>query len=295
VRFDATGKVSLDHIYTQPDPRAYFGTLRELGYCIPQLAKPHFAALIEECRAWRGTAEPRVLDLGSSYGINAALLRCDVTMDDLYSRYGAIAQDAPTGEVVAVDRELVRAGRGVRARYLGLDISRPALSYATAAGFLDDAVLADLESGELTGSQRRQLAGVDLVVSTGCLGYVGAATIGKIVAACGDRLPWMAHFVLRMFPFDEIAATLARAGYDTVRLDRVFRQRTFVSPEEQAQVLDTLASVGVDPAGHETDGWFYAQLYVSRPRGGPAPSIFGLPSNTAVGSPADRTDHRSRG
>lgn len=295
MRFDATGKVSLDHIYTRPDPRGYFRTLRGLGYRIPQLAKPYFAELVDECRAARDQALPQILDVGSSYGINAALLRCDVTMEDLYTRYGAIAEDAPTGEVVAVDRELVRAARGLRARYVGLDISRPALSYATAAGFLDDAVLADLESGELTREQRGRLAGTDLVVSTGCLGYVGARTIGRIVAACGDRPPWMAHFVLRMFPFDAIAATLGEAGYDTVRLDHAFQQRMFVSSEEQAQVLDTLASVGVDPSGHETDGWFYAQLYVSVPRGGPAPSVFDLPSNAVVGSAADRIDHRSRG
>jgi hypothetical protein len=38
--FDVTGKVSIDRICIQPDPRAYFGTLRELDYCIPQLANP---------------------------------------------------------------------------------------------------------------------------------------------------------------------------------------------------------------------------------------------------------------
>jgi hypothetical protein len=265
VQFDDTGKVSFDHIYTEADPRAYFRTLREVDYHIPGLAKPHFRALIEEYRAVSGVGTPQVVDIGSSYGINAALLRCDASMTELYERYGDAAPDS-TDELLARDRDLVAARSGVRARFVGLDVSEPALAYGTKAGFLDDAVLADLESGEPTDDQRAQLAGTDLVISTGCLGYVGVPTVSRVVAASGRR-PWMAHFVLRMFPFDPIAGALAEFGYRTTRADAMFRQRRFVSAAEREQVLDTLSSVGVDPAGAETDGWFYAQLFVCRPVG----------------------------
>lgn len=265
VEFDDTGKVSFDHIYTEPDPRAYFRTLREVDYQIPGLAKPHFRALIDEYRAASGVATPQVVDIGSSYGINAALLRCDASMPELYERYGDAAPET-TDELLARDRDLVAARTGVRATFLGLDVSEPALAYATKAGFLDDSVLADLESGEPTAEQRAQLAGTDLVISTGCLGYVGVPTVSRVVAASG-RTPWMAHFVLRMFPFDPIADALAEFGYRTVRADGLFKQRRFVSAAERDQVLDTLASVGVDPSGVETDGWFYAQLFLCRPVG----------------------------
>ncbi|MFS8103836.1 class I SAM-dependent methyltransferase [Lentzea alba] len=262
MRFDATGKVELDHIYTQPDPRAYFSSLRALEYQIPQLAKPYFATLIEDYRALRGVDTPTVLDIGSSYGINAALLRCDLTMDDLYDRYCGI-DEHDHADVLAADQDLVRErGKAIPARFVGLDISAPALSYATEAGFLDDAVRADLERSDPTPAQARQLEDVDLVISTGSLGYVGANTLTRVVAASGA--PWMAHFVLRMFPFDEIEASLAALGYETVRLDEVFRQRRFISPEEQSRVLDTLSGVGVDPSGLEADGWFYAQLHISK-------------------------------
>jgi hypothetical protein len=266
VLFDDTGKVSLDHIYTQPDPRAYFRTLRELDYQIPQLAKPHFASLITEYRSARGIDRPQVVDIGSSYGINAALLRCDADIAELYDRYGD-PDLTSIAECLDGDRELVRTRSGARARFVGLDVSGPALVYATSAGFLDDAVLADLESGDPTDEQRIQLAPTDLVVSTGCLGYVGVKTITRVVEAI-DRAPWMAHFVLRMFPFDPIADALDEFGYRTERVDQLFRQRRFASPEEQSQVLDTLATVGVDPAGLESDGWFYAGLYISRPSSG---------------------------
>lgn len=271
MRFDATGKVTLDHIYTQPDPRAYFSALRGFEYHIPQLAKPYFAALIEDYRRARQVDTPQVLDIGSSYGINAALLRCDVTMDDLYDRYCGVDSHSHAA-LVSRDRELVRSRTGARARFVGLDISGPALSYARETGFLDDGVHADLERNEPTADQLAQLANTDLVISTGSLGYVGAKTLSQVVAASGS--PWMAHFVLRMFPFDSIEESLAELGYETVRLDQVFKQRRFISHEEQSRVLDTLSGVGVDPSGLETDGWLYAQLHVSGPRDSTPPRFF---------------------
>jgi SAM-dependent methyltransferase len=273
LRVDTTGKISLDHIYTRPDPRAYFSTLRDLGYNIPELAKPHFQRLIAEYRKARGVPVPTVLDIGCSYGINAALVKHGATMAELYDRYsGRDAHRRTRAALVTRDRELVESGAQANAvRFLGLDASGSALAYALDAGFLDGAVHADLEDAEPTGGQRARLAAADLVISTGCLGYVTERTIARIVAAAGEyrggRLPWMAHFVLRMFPFDPIADTLAAAGYETVRRDGLFRQRRFATPEERASVLERLEEVGVDPGGLETDGWFYAQLYVSRPRG----------------------------
>jgi carnitine O-acetyltransferase len=267
VHFDATGKVSLDHIYTQSDPRAYFSTLCALNYCIPQLAKPYFMELIREYRESQQVTAPSVVDIGCSYGINAALLKCDATMDELYGRYcGRVTGTAPRSALLARDQELVRSrNRLEHVRFVGLDSSQPALSYALAAGFIDDAVHADLEEHELTERQRGQLAGAALIISTGCIGYVTHRTISRVISANGERKPWMAHFVLRMFPFEPVAESLAEFGYETVHLERVFKQRRFASPEEQSRVLDTLSSVGVDPSGLESEGWLYAQLYISRP------------------------------
>ncbi|GAA2931465.1 MULTISPECIES: class I SAM-dependent methyltransferase [Streptomycetaceae] len=270
MRFDATGKVSLDHIYTAPDPRTYFQVLRPLGYCVPQQAKPHFEKLIEEYRESEHVEVPRILDIGCSYGINAALLKYDTTMDELYTRYG----DAATlsrAELLARDHGLSRSrGPGRSLRFTGLDASTSALTYAREAGFLDDTVHADLESDDPTPEQHARLAGTDLVISTGCIGYVTERTLTRVVHAQGERRPWMAHFVLRMFPFDPVEDALTGLGYRTVRVDDVFKQRRFADPQEQALVLDRMAAAGVDARGLEEEGWMYAQLYVSRPHQDPA-------------------------
>ncbi len=96
MRFDAGGKVALDHIYTQTDPRGYFGTLRDLDYVIPQMANPHFARLLDELRRSVGSNPLTVLDLGCGYGVNSALLRCDATMDELYRHYCGVDPTWPT-------------------------------------------------------------------------------------------------------------------------------------------------------------------------------------------------------
>lgn len=300
MQLDPTGKISLDHIYTQPDPRAYFGTLRELDYRIPELARPYFTTLIEAYRRVHRVETPQVLDIGCSYGINAVLLKSPSTMmDDLYDRYaGARAAARDRAELLALDRELLRGARSGNGkprdgkprereprdggprdggpRVVGLDVSRPALDYAREAGFLDQTVHADLESSEPTDRQRNLLAGADLVVSTGCLGYVTDKTISRVVDAQDGRRPWMAHFVLRMFPFDPIADLLESAGYRTHRVERLFRQRRFATQDEQTLVLANLAALGIDPAGLETEGWFYAQLYVSLPHGTDVRAIMDL-------------------
>ncbi|MPY79686.1 MAG: class I SAM-dependent methyltransferase [Actinophytocola sp.] len=267
--FDATGKVSLDHIYAQPDPRPFFRTLRELDYRIPQLAKPYFAKLVDDYRQARDVTTCQIVDIGCSYGINAALLNCDLTMDELYDRY---CDDAVTSvsraELLRQDRQLVRARGGLdRHRFVGLDVSQPALAYAREAGFLDADVKADLEAHDPTEQQRARIAGADLVISTGCLGYVTGTTLERVVTAAGERRPWMAHFVLRMFPFEPVADLFTRLGYDTIPVDGVFKQRRFADEQEQTRMLDTLRARGVDPDGLETDGWLYAQLFLSLPRG----------------------------
>lgn len=262
--YDSTGKVTFDDIYTAPDPRAFFGTLRGLDYQIPELAKPYFAKLIAEYRADQHVAEPVVLDVGCSYGVNGALNRCDTTMDELFEHY----DDAAALDHAALldrDRDLVRAHGGTNdVRFIGLDASQPALAYARAAGFVDETIHADFESDDPDATQQALLDDVDLVISTGCVGYVTDRTLIRVSRSAR---PWMAHFVLRMFTFEEVAESLAELGYETTNIHGVFRQRRFASADEQEQILDTLSSAGVDPQGLETEGWLYAQLYVSQPRG----------------------------
>ncbi|MEV0292089.1 class I SAM-dependent methyltransferase [Nocardia sp. NPDC050710] len=265
VPLHTTGKASFDDIYDRPDPRDYYARMSELDYRIPELAKPFFEQQIREYRASARVDAPTVLDIGCSYGVNAALLRLDTTITDLTAHYrGAAEADLDT----LIDRDRARlaaADRCPDVRFLGMDAARPALAYAHAAGFLHETVHADLEAADPTDEQRDLLACADIVISTGCIGYVTEKTLVRIATAHPRRRPWMAHFVLRMFDFAPIEAELAALGYRTERVPGMFEQRRFASADEQKQVLNTLAEKGIDTADHEAAGWLYANLYLSRP------------------------------
>lgn len=256
---DSTGKISFDHIYTEPDPRPFFSTLQRVGYDIPQRAKPYVAKLIDAHPAER----PTLLDVGCSYGVSASLQRCATTIDEVYAHYTDPAVLAMSrDELLEADR--ARITETSAARYYGLDSSAPALAYALSAGFLDETIHADFERDDPDSAQRALLEDVDIVVSTGAVGYVTEKTITRI--ARGAR-PWMAHFVLRMFSYTPVADSLAELGYETAEVDGVFRQRSFASEEEQAQIIGNLTAAGVDPTGLESEGSLYARLYVSQPAG----------------------------
>lgn len=264
VPLDTTGKASFDEIYTRPDPREYYARMSELDYRIPELAKPQFQEQIRQWRVAHDGADPTVLDIGCSYGVNAALLRLDVGIEELAASYDDPAADPAT--LIARDRARIAAADALPGvRFIGMDASEPALNYARSAGLLHGTVHADLESTEPTDEQCELLASADLVVSTGCIGYVTEKTLARVVSAHPQRRPWMAHFVLRMFSFAPIEAELAALGYRTEQLPGAYAQRRFASAEERAQVLNTLSANGIDTAGREDEGWLYADLHVSRP------------------------------
>ncbi|WP_174550445.1 class I SAM-dependent methyltransferase [Nocardia shimofusensis] len=270
VPLHTTGKASFDDIYDRPDPREYYARMSELDYRIPELAKPFFEQQIREFRAvMHGSPEAAdpvtVLDIGCSYGVNAALMRFDTTIGELAEHYRS-AGEADRAELVERDRaRLAAKDAWPGVRFVGIDASGPALEYAEQAGLLHEVVHADLEAADPTDDQREALARADLVVSTGCIGYVTEKTITRIAAARPDRLPWMAHFVLRMFDFTPIAAELDALGYRTEQLPGLYKQRRFASPVEQRQVLTALADNEIDTRGHESEGWLCARLFLSRP------------------------------
>lgn len=263
-----TVKANLDHIYNRPDPRAYFRELRKLDYDIPGAAKPVFQTLIAHLQQ-RNPDALHVLDLGCSYGVNAALLKCDMTMPELYDHWDQpqIADAAPE-QVLERDRRYFDGlDQPDDLRMIGLDRANHAVAFGEETGLLDGGVVANLETRPLPEQAHQDLAPVELVISTGCVGYVTEKSFDRLLPAVSQgRPPWFANFVLRLFPFERIADSLSDWGYVTEKLEgRTFAQRRFVSEDEQQMVLDRLQEHGVDPTGKETDGHLHAEFFLSRP------------------------------
>jgi SAM-dependent methyltransferase len=262
-------KADFNDVYRHRDPRAYYKVLGALDYVIPEVASPIFAQLVERCVIERGRPIT-VLDIGCSYGVNAALLRHDVTLRQLRERYLSPSVQALSPDQVAEYDSRFYSGWPARrdVQFIGLDISSEAVAYALEAGLLDDGAAANLEREPLDDRTRSIIARADMVISTGCVGYITHATFEKVMEASGRShvKPWIASFVLRMFDYDKIARTLERHALMTEKLNgATFVQRRFRDRAEQEQTIAVLDARDVDPAGREADGLLHAELFVSRP------------------------------
>lgn len=261
-------KENFDALYTSDDPREYFKLLGRLDYIIPHVANPVFAQLIR-ARAAQQDGPVTVLDLGCSYGVNGALMKYDLDYDSLLSRYTSPALQSQTSEdLLELDRAYYLSWPKKRnVRVIGHDISENAVRYAQSVGTVDVGMAVDLEQRDPTPEEAELLRDVDLIVSTGCVGYVSGKTFERVARlARSGRAPWVASFVLRMFPYDEIAATLGEAGLETERFDgATFVQRRFAGRSEMERVIRTVEGRGIDTRGHEVEGLYHAELFVSRP------------------------------
>lgn len=265
VAYDDVGKVDMSDIYDQPSPMAYFSALSKLDYAIPEAARPMFSRLIAARRALSGERPIKIVDIGCSYGVNAAILKHGMSMSELYRHYrDAIASDR--SELLKRDRAMFSDPADDAIEFVGVDQAENAIAYAVDAGTLDAGIATDLEERVPSAADREALSGADLIISTGCFGYVTEVSLERLMDAAGGSRPWMAHFVLRMFDFDAAEAMLARHGYVTETADQLFAQRRFASSQERDSVFQNLAERGIDPAGAEETGWYFAQLFVARPR-----------------------------
>lgn len=262
------GKAVFDDVYNADDPRGYFEELGSLDYVIPHHGQQMFRSVLAAQADQRSEEPSQVLDVCCSYGVNAALLKCDLTLSELENHY----RDSDNSNV-AVD-ELADADREFYARHslpdapnvAGLDIAANAVDYAEQVGLLDQAFAENLEAAPPSLELTEHIENTDLVTVTGGIGYVTATTFERIFESAGDVKPWLAAFALRRYSYNDIADALAQHGFVTERLiGTTFPQRSFASDEEREFTLDHLESAGLETAGREDDGWFHTEFYLSRP------------------------------
>ncbi|MGH9058690.1 MAG: hypothetical protein ACRDZY_04115 [Acidimicrobiales bacterium] len=265
------GKASFDTVYNGEDPREYFEELGQLEYQIPHHGQQVFAALLAARwlpgRTVSPPERPTVLDVCCSYGINAALLSCDITLAELEAYYlgdPAGGDGAPARD----DRSFFAAHRRPDApRMVGLDVADRAVAYGRRAGLLDAGWVENLELSPPSAALAAEMTRTDLVTVTGGVGYVTARTFGHLLGAVGERRPpWVAAFCLRRFSYHDIADVAAAHGMVTERLaGRTFPQRRFASEEEREFTIRHLDAACLDATGREADGYHHTDFYLSRP------------------------------
>ena len=143
-------KSCFDDVYCAPTPHAYFNEMHRLGYEIGQQAKEYFrsAALLLRDQLGPGR-EVRLLDLGCSYGVGAALLKYNFSFAELagfFARHPARDYDACIEEM----RELLATdGAEPVLECAGADASKEAIQFATDGGLIDAGIAKNLEANDL--------------------------------------------------------------------------------------------------------------------------------------------------
>ena len=265
---DKSGKASFGHIYDRQDPREYFKTLGTMDYRIPDHGQRLFGALVGLQR--EASEDPvNVVDVCCSYGINAALLKHDVTLDDLYERYcseelGTLSADELAQGDAAYYAERVREAAP---RVTGLDVAENAVSYALKTGLLDAGATEDLERDRPSETLRRAVSDASLFTVSGGIGYVSERTFDALLGCVdGGPPPWVAALALRWVSYEGISGVLDGYGLVTEKLEgHTFEQRSFADDAEREYVCRELRGMGVDTGGKEDEGSYHAEFYLSRP------------------------------
>ena len=151
---------------------------------IPDVAEPIIRQLIEARARLHGDAST-ILDIGCSYGINAAIHRFPVNFASLCQRYARREMmELDTEEIIRLDRHFYASWpEGGLGRFIGLDSSGPAIRYANAVGLHAAGVAADLEAGPLSAADAAVIAPANMLLSTGAVGYVTDRTYRRLLDA----------------------------------------------------------------------------------------------------------------
>lgn len=263
-------KNDFNDIYNRPDPRPYYRSLLPLRYQAPGQATDIFERCIGVIRKRKKRRDVTVLDLACGYGINAALLNYDVTLDDLYARYtgGAMDELDPEG-VIAEDTRFFKARRKPLncVRTIGQDVADRALAYATRVGILDEAINVDLESGGPTAEQARLIGEADLLTVTGGFSYISAATFRRILDCFPvDQRPWIVGFPLLATETQGFVNALSGFGLKVQRAEgHLLPHRVYADDEERDGFHARYREEGWTVEGTPLEEWLCAEPYIARP------------------------------
>ncbi|BDQ31653.1 MAG: hypothetical protein K5798_04385 [Nitrosopumilus sp.] len=262
-------KKDFTNIYTQKFPNAYLKEMKRLDYRIPDKTKPLYLSIAKQLYK-KLSKKINIMDIGSSYGINSALMKYDLKMSELddffLEQEPSIEQSKQIFENLSYDDTF---------DFYQIDISEPALKFSENLGLCKKGICVNLESGNLP---IKNIPRSDLIIATGCIGYIGYKAFSNLFELIkkqqsesdlefSDKDPVFAFSVLRIFDMEKIESTFDHYDYSLVKSDlKPIRQRRFSDFEEKHKTISLLHSKGIDTKWFEDDGHFYADFYIASPK-----------------------------
>ena len=262
-------KRNFTDIYIQKFPDDYLKEMKKLHYRIPDKTKPLYLSLAEQLI--KKLSRPiNILDIGSSYGINSALLKYDLEMSDLDDFF--LQEDNTTLEQTRQFFEKIPSNDNLN--FYQIDISNPALKFSEDVKLCKKGICVNLETNSLP---IKEIPSLDMIIATGCIGYIGFKAFSNLFELIKKQQtkysqsdiekPIFAFSVLRIFDMEKIQKTFDYYGYSLVKTDLdPIRQRRFSDSDERHQTISLLNSKGIDVKGFEDDDHFYSHFYVASPK-----------------------------
>ena len=262
-------KKDFTDIYGQKFPNDYLEEMRRLHYRIPNKTKSFYLSLAEQL--YKRLARPiNILDIGSSYGINAALMKHDLEMSDLDDFF--LKRENTSMEQTKQFFEKLPSNNHLK--FYQIDISDPALQFSEEVKLCKKGICVNLETESFS---INEIPSFDMIIATGCIGYIGYKAFSNLFVLIKKQQtkfsqseidkPIFAFSVLRIFDMEKIQQTFDYYGYSLVRTDLgPIRQRQFSDSDEKSQTVSLLHDKGIDSKDYEDDGYFYAHFYIASPK-----------------------------
>ncbi|MEB3177930.1 MAG: hypothetical protein VKL59_02650 [Nostocaceae cyanobacterium] len=261
-------KLNLNQVYNLREPEPYYQSINQYEYDLPERAKPYFQKIINTYRHYESLGSLKILDIGCSYGINAAILKFNKSIAEIYQHY--------TNPLRLQRSELSRrhldskwfheSSLDENLQFIGLDSAEKAVNYATESQLIQSGISTNLEKLPLLKEHYTNLQDINLLISTGCIGYITEITLDKILSAVRnlDQL-WGAVFVLKMFDISGIKKTFAKYNLALVETGVTVKQRKFSSVEEKQSMINFLEKQGLSAEDEKESDNLLAQLFLILP------------------------------
>lgn len=263
-------KKDFTNIYTQKFPNEYLKEMKRLDYRIPDKTKPLYLSLAKQLFK-KFSRTIKILDIGSSFGINSALMKYDLKMSELDDFF--LKENSPSKEQAKQFFEELPEDNTLS--FYQIDISNPALKFSEDVHLCKKGICVNLETGNLP---IKEIPPIDMVIATGCIGYIGYKAFSNLFELIkkqksdSDQLnsqinPIFAFSVLRIFNMEKIKKTFDYHGYSIVKIDLdPIRQRRFSDLNEKHKTTSLLHGKGIGTEWLEDDGYFYADFYIASPK-----------------------------
>lgn len=260
-------KKDFTEIYTKKYPSSYLQEMKNLGYRIPDQTKPLYQHLAERMSNY--LRRPlKILDLGSSYGINSALLNYELVMDELDDFFVDDKSTQSIKECQSFFDDL--PNKNPKFQFYLVDTSSPALEFAEKAGLCEDSFCINMENEKIPPKFEHTINDIDLIISTGCIGYIGWKSFERIFRSLDNYgrspLPIFAFTVLRIFPMNEIEKVFRKNSFELINTKiGPLKQRRFYNDSEMKKSIELINKQGINTEGVEDQGYYYADFYVAGP------------------------------